>query len=119
MVKHPEDYQWSSYRANGLGATDELISRHSEYQSLGITSEQKQEAYQALFYTHLDPDMLYEVRTALNSELVTGTDRFKAEIETALGRQVQPKPRGRPRKQSDMHLLKERRNEKLSFVEEL
>ncbi|MDZ4098125.1 MAG: transposase [Methylophilaceae bacterium] len=69
MVKHPEDYKWSSYRANALGATDELISQHTEYQSLGITSEQKQEAYQALFYTHLNPETLHEVRTALNSEL--------------------------------------------------
>ncbi|PKO54324.1 MAG: transposase [Betaproteobacteria bacterium HGW-Betaproteobacteria-2] len=117
MVKHPEEYKWSSYRANGLGATNELITQHPEYQSLGITPEQKQKAYQALFHTHLAPETLHEVRTALNSELVTGTDRFKAEIEMTLGRRVQSKPRGRPRKQSDINLLKERDNEKLSFVE--
>jgi putative transposase len=119
IVKHPQDYPWTSYRANALGAADELITRHPEYQSLGITPEQKQQAYQALFLTHLTPETLHEVRAALNSELVTGTDRFKAEIETALGRRVQPKPRGRPRKQSDINLPKERRNERLSFVEQL
>ncbi|CAG0990183.1 hypothetical protein MTYP_02241 [Methylophilaceae bacterium] len=114
IVKHPQDYPWTSYRTNALGAADQLITRHPEYHALGITPEQKQQAYQALFRTHLAPETLHEVRTALNSELVTGTDRFKAEIELALGRRLQPKPRGRPRKPSDINLLQERCNEKLS-----
>ncbi|CAG0990241.1 hypothetical protein MTYP_02244 [Methylophilaceae bacterium] len=115
----PHFPKWSSYRVNALGAADQLITRHLEYHALGITSEQKQQAYQALFRTHLTPETLHEVRTALNSELVTGTDRFKTEIERALGRRLQPKPRGRPRKPSDINLPKERHDEQLSFVENL
>jgi hypothetical protein len=69
------------------------------------TAEQKQEAYRALFRAQLDPETLAEVRTALNGQLITGTGRFKAEIETMLGRRVQPGMRGRPRKPMETELL--------------
>lgn len=113
MVDRPEDYKWSSYRANACGAKDDLLIPHIEYDALGANSESRQEAYRALFYAQLDPEMLAEVRTSLNGELVTGTGRFKAEIETMLGRQVQMGKRGRPRKQIQTNL--KNNNEQLSF----
>jgi putative transposase len=105
MVKMPEDYKWSSYRANAHGVRDELLTPHVEYQALGAIAEQQQEAYRALFRAQLDPETLAEVRTALNGQLITGTGRFTAEIETMLGRRVQPGMRGRPRKQAETNFL--------------
>lgn len=119
MVERPEDYKWSSYRANALGAKDELLTRHTEYEALGTTAEQRQEAYRSLFLAQLDPETLTELRSALNRELVTGGDRFKAEIETALNRRVQPGQRGRPRKQADTNLSREKTNGQQSFMERL
>ena len=40
MVDSPEDYVWSSYRANGLGANVKMHTPHVLYQSLGKTIEQ-------------------------------------------------------------------------------
>ena len=34
MVRHPRDYPWSSYRANGEGRADSLVNPHALYQSL-------------------------------------------------------------------------------------
>lgn len=68
--------------------------------SLGITSEQRQSAYRALFQAQLDSaTLLNTLRESVNSELMTGGNKFKAEIETAFGRKVAPAPRGRPRKE--------------------
>jgi putative transposase len=115
MVKMPEDYKWSSHRTNAQGAKDELLTPYTEYEALGSTPEQKQEAYRALFNAQLDPETLAEVRTALNGELVTGTGRFKAEIETMLGRRVQPGKRGRPMKRVEANLSHGKNNEQKSF----
>lgn len=102
MVERPEMYGWSSYRANALGAEDGLVIPHPEYEALGMTAEQRQEAYRALFKGQIEAETLTELRAALNQELVTGGDRFKSEIELALNRRVSPGQRGRPRKLDDV-----------------
>jgi len=113
MVKQPQDYQWSSYQVNAVGKPNELISNHPQYDALGTTVLQRQKAYQALFENQLDATTLNTLRQAVNSELITGSNRFKAEIETALGRKVVPAPRGRPRKQTNAAPLKEIKNAQL------
>jgi len=45
--------------------------------------------------------------------LITGDNRFKVEIETAIGRKVEPAPRGRPRKQPSTASLMENTNVQL------
>ncbi len=111
MVKQPQDYQWSSYQANALGKTNELLTSHTQYDALDTTPEQRQAAYRALFQAQLDPETLSTLRQALNRELITGGNKFKAEIEIALGRKVEPAPRGRPRKQPNKTPLMEKQNE--------
>ena len=98
MVERPEDYKWTSYRAHAHGAADGLIQDHEEYLALGPTPEARHEAYRALFRAHLDPASLAELRTMLNQELVTGSDRFKEEVEAMLSRRVRPGKRGRPKR---------------------
>lgn len=115
MVNRPESYKWSSYRANAQGLEDSLLTPHAEYEALGPTSETRQTAYCALFSAHLEPETLAEVRAAINGELVTGTGRFKAEIETMLGRRSGPGRRGRPRKQVKANGLQENRIGQLSL----
>lgn len=99
MVQQPQDYKWSSYSANAQGIKNDLLTPHPEYEVLGPTSESRQSAYRVLFNAHLEPEIVAEVRTAINGELVTGTGRFKGEMETMLGRRAGPGKRGRPRKQ--------------------
>jgi putative transposase len=49
MVAAPQDYPWSSYRANGLGEADSLVCEHALYGALGATPAERREAYRASF----------------------------------------------------------------------
>ena len=88
MVPHPREYGWSSYRHNAYGATDAVLSEHSLYQSLGTSPAERQAAYRALFEDDLDSVILTTIRSGTEKGEVIGNDRFRAQIEKALQRQV-------------------------------
>lgn len=49
LAARPEAYRWSSYRANGLGEHDALLTPHPLYCALGRSPEARRTAYRALF----------------------------------------------------------------------
>jgi putative transposase len=49
MVKHPKDYQWSSYHHNANGKADTLITSNDLYLSLSKDETCRQAEYAALF----------------------------------------------------------------------
>ncbi len=98
MVNDPAHYRWSSYRANGLGQHDPLISPHSVYSSLGADEADRLEAYRALFRHELDDEAIADVRLALNQGQPFGNARFLDAIERMTGQRREARPRGRPRK---------------------
>lgn len=97
MVNHPGEYRWSSYAANAQGRTDTLLSYHPLYIALGLTVNDRQQAYRELFRHHMDNDLLHEIRQALNHELVLGRTYFKDKIEAMTQRQTRLGLPGRPR----------------------
>lgn len=97
MVRDPGEYPWSSYRANGLGASDPLLSSHSLYLELGDTPEARQAAYRELFRTGLDEAALAELRLAIQQSQPIGSERFLHQIEQMTGQRREARPRGRPR----------------------
>ena len=97
MVSQPKDYRWSSYHANALGKADSLILPHEQYLSIARTESARREAYRALFKAHLDPETLDEVRQSTNGNFALGGERFKKQIEKALGQRVRRGKPGRPR----------------------
>jgi len=98
MVERPENYSWSSHRANGWGAKGELLTQHALYLQLGKTREDRLAAYRSLFRAELDDEKLDVIRKCVNRGLPLGTDRFRAEIESALGIKFAAETRGRPKK---------------------
>ena len=100
MVDYPVDYPWSSFRCNGEGAPNEMITRHEGYERLGISDKEGLKLYRALFETHLEPGMLDEIRASTNGNYVLGNKRFKQEIAKMLKRRVTPGKAGRPEKES-------------------
>jgi len=60
------------------------------------SAEQRQLAYQELFRAELSRIELEQIRTTVNQGWPLGSDRFKNEIEQALGRAASPPKRGRP-----------------------
>lgn len=55
IVRHPSQYQWSSYRHNGLGETSDLLLPHQNYLDLGRTESERRENYRSLFSWGTDP----------------------------------------------------------------
>ena len=99
--RHPEEYRWSSYRANAPGEKCEILSPHSIYLLLGKTNDERQTAYRELFRLHLEPGIIDNIRKATNGNFALGNDRFQDEIALSLGRRVKRGAPGRPEKQKD------------------
>jgi len=47
MASAPEDFRWSSYRANALGEPDRLLTPHPAYLALGSAAAARRAAYSA------------------------------------------------------------------------
>ena len=88
MVDVPAAYLWSSYRANALGEHMPLVTPHPAYLSLGRDATERQTAYQELIATQLDAVLIQDVRSCLQTGTPLGNDRFRLQIEQALGVRV-------------------------------
>lgn len=96
MVVGPGDYRWSSYQANAIGATNQLITPRDEYLALDGDAHTRQQAYRDLFVNEADDPAWNLIRAATQQGVVVGESRFAEVIERRLGRGVLPRPRGRP-----------------------
>lgn len=81
MVSAPEDYRWSSFRANALGERNPLLARHELYTGLGNGSAERLAAYRALFGNRLGDDLLHAIRNALNHNKPVGNPDFLHRVE--------------------------------------
>jgi putative transposase len=65
LVSRPEDYRWSSYRANALGGECGVtLTQHAIYLELGRTGESRQAAYRDLFRRDIPLDVIESIRLA-------------------------------------------------------
>ena len=101
MVRHPRDYRWSSFHANGDGRKDAMITPHEQYQGLARSEDARRENYRALFKAHLDPEVVARIRSATNGNVVLGSKRFEEQIAGMLKRRVTRGKAGRPKHAAD------------------
>lgn len=99
MASLPESYPWSSYRFNGLGEDNPVLTTHQLYLQLGKTDEQRRIAYRALFDNKPYTLVLEEVRACTQSGTPLGGKQFRDEIEPALQVKVGHARRRRPARQ--------------------
>lgn len=90
MVQRPGDYPWSSYRANGDGHANPMLTPHAEYLRLGVTKAVRQATYRGLLATKLDGTLLDTIRQATNGNFALGNRRFQEETARMLKRRVTP-----------------------------
>ena len=100
MVAHPRDYHWSSYRANGEGKQDRLLSHNAVYMALGKSVDQRKINYRLLFHAHIDNAELKQIRQGWQTGTPLGNDYYKEEIEQKLLCKVGQARRGRPAKRA-------------------
>ena len=96
LVAKPEEYCWSSYRANGCGEEDELITAHQNYRDLGTTTNERCITYRELFQTPLADKDIHDIRVATKTNRWVGDARFQQRLEKTLGRQLNVAKPGRP-----------------------
>lgn len=101
MVKHPEEYKWSSYGINGWGDSS-FITPHDEYLKLGNNIDVRLFAYRELFKHQLSEYDLHAIREAAHYCQPVGNDRFKQFIEQKYGIKMGKIGRGRPRRIEDV-----------------
>ena len=101
MVTQPQDYQWSSYRANAWGKSDPLITPHEIYLSIDKCIEHAQHHYRELFKVMISDVDIHQIRNTTSKNFPLGDERFKQQIEKTLERKLGNGSKGRPRKVDD------------------
>lgn len=104
MVERPGQYRWSSFCHNAGIREIRFLRFHALYQRLGITAEERQRAYCALFKGHVAETDMQRIREAWQSGTPLGNDWFKEKIERQLQCKVGQARRGRPSKSSEKGL---------------
>jgi hypothetical protein len=80
--------------------------------ALGRSDRERRRAYRALFATRLDQNTITQLRQCLQTGTPLGNDRFRAQIEQALGRAVGFSRRGRPKNPVEEDSTESRRSAK-------
>jgi len=101
MVRHPEQYQWSSFHLNSRGQAGWLVARE-EYLRLGRDAEERGSAYRNLFSDQLSEGDLDLIRQAAHFNQPVADDRFRERIESRYGVNLGRMLRGRPRTRGDV-----------------
>ena len=101
MVASPGDYPWSSHGHNALGRHQALITPHAAWRELSDTDETRRTSYVALVNERLQPEELEEIRRYTQQQRVYGNDRLQLQVQALTHRATVPRPRGRPRADSN------------------
>ncbi|SEG66049.1 transposase [Vibrio hangzhouensis] len=96
MVNVAADYKWSSYKTNALGKASKLIKPHPNYLLLGKDLNSRLEGYRSLFGKPLSQSASHTIKTATESSLAIGSNRFLEQIEALTGQSFRIRNRGRP-----------------------
>lgn len=98
MVDDPAHYRWTSYRHHAFGQPNARLSPTDQYLALGRDPPARQRAYRSLIRDALNQQAIADIRLALNQGQPLGDSRYHTMIEQTLGRRIEIRPRGRPRK---------------------
>ena len=65
---------------------------HYLYTALGINDTERQATYRGLFTSHVEAELLKEMRAATQSGMALGNDMFKSELTSLTGRHLHTLP---------------------------
>lgn len=95
---HAGKYPWSSHAHYATGRSDRLVTEHTVFLSTGASQAERQAAYLALCAEGLDQATLGQIRQAINTGCVLGSEQFVRTMEARFGPRVRPPKQGRPPK---------------------
>jgi putative transposase len=94
MVSDVSAYPWSSYSGNSGRVTNELLTQHAEYLSLGSTAELRYAAYQELVAENDSPGFLAAIRDATNGGFALVDEAFKSQLSADMQQRLTRRPPG-------------------------
>jgi len=98
LVKNPEEYLWSSYRAHVGLVTLAWLDEDPCYAGLGITATERHSRYAQWVADAIPAGEWAAIREAIQRERLTGGRKFIAAITAQTGRRLESRGRGRPKK---------------------
>lgn len=101
MAALPEEYRWSSVHTHLGLAHDPLITPHASYLALGATEAERATEYGRWLRCGTTDEEIASIRNYIAQERALGCPRFQSMVEKTLGRPVEYRGRGRPRKGGD------------------
>jgi len=97
IVRHPEDYPWSSFRRNAALEPAAPLVPSPAFLALGESAESRGQHYRELCESGLAPSAVESVRDCLRKERALGDPAFIKTLESRLPASAPARPRGRPR----------------------
>ncbi|MHC4217977.1 MAG: transposase [Planctomycetota bacterium] len=98
MVQSPHEYRWSSYNEKIGRRRRFLVDEDPCYRQLGRTRRERERAYRNLVMSSIPEGELDLIRAAVQRGQLTGNRRLVEEVERRLGRRIELRGQGRPRK---------------------
>ena len=98
IVAVPEDYLWSSFRLKTDTSGPGWLDVDPCFEMLGSTHAERAREYSRFVMSSVPAEEAELIRTAVRRNQLTGNTRFVDEIEQRLGRRIERRGRGRPRK---------------------
>lgn len=100
IVRAPEDYQWSSYKHKVEIEYIDWIDMDPIYKSLGSTKKQCEERYKAWMKESIREREWDMIRQAVQRGQLTGSSQFIEEVVKKIGRRVEFRGQGRPKREN-------------------
>jgi putative transposase len=102
MVGDPAEYRWSSYHRDAANSGKfPWVDIDPCYEGLGATEELRSTKYRG-FVTSAIPHGEWDlIRESIQREQLTGSQRFVDQVEAIIGRRIEHRKQGRPRKDDE------------------
>lgn len=98
IVDDPENYKWSSYKYKvGIERLD-WLDVDPYYKNLGRTDKEREERYKKFVKGSIPQGEWELIREAAQRGQLTGSNRFIEEVAKKIGRQIERRGQGRPKK---------------------
>ena len=101
MVAAPEAYRWSSCRAKVGLTRQDWLDLDPHYLGLAPTEKERQEKYRDFIAETIPDEEMEQIRRAIQRGQLTGTAKFIEEIEAKVGKRIEFRGQGRPRKSNN------------------
>jgi putative transposase len=97
-VSDLSSYPWSSFPAHGHGRPDPRLDPLPEYEALGPTPASRQARWRRKVQATQPESEVHDIRASARSGKPLGTSEWVARAAQQLGINLNPRPRGRPRR---------------------